>query len=127
MKFKKLFAVWKSFLFHFEQNLPSCLRSIVIHFSSLILVQSVFFVFFSRILKYSRLLPLFVFPRCECVYTHQAGRTPALQQNWQSSEESQHFKENTIFNEHSVLESGGNERTDRKVEQRRDREHADRH
>ena len=27
-----------------------------------------------------------VFPRCQCVYTHQAGRTPALQQNWQSSE-----------------------------------------
>ena len=28
-----------------------------------------------------------------------AGRTPALQQNWQSSEKSQHFKEkNPIFN-----------------------------
>ena len=33
------------------------------------------------------------FPRCQCVYTQQAGRTPALQQNWQSSEKSQNFKE----------------------------------
>ena len=32
-----------------------------------------------------------------------AGRTPALQQNWQSSEKSQHFKEKTtIFNKHPV-------------------------
>ena len=38
-----------------------------------------------------------VFPRCQCVYTHQAGRTPALQQNWQSSEISQHFKEKTQY------------------------------
>ena len=30
--------------------------------------------------------PFYVFPRCQCVYTHQVGRTPALQQNWQSSE-----------------------------------------
>ena len=30
------------------------------------------------------------------------SRTPALQQNWQSSEKSQHFKEKTIFNEHPV-------------------------
>ena len=30
-----------------------------------------------------------VFPRSQCVYTHtQAGRKPALQQNWQSSEKS---------------------------------------
>ena len=34
-----------------------------------------------------------VFPRCQCVYTHQAGRKPALKQNWQSSEKSQNFKE----------------------------------
>ena len=55
---------------------------------------------FSKILKYSGLLP---FPRCQCVYTHQAGRKPALQQNWQSSEKSQNFKEkNTISNEHPV-------------------------
>ena len=60
-------------------------------------------VFFLKISKYSRLLPFTVFPRCQCVYTHQAGRTPALQQNWQSSEKSQHFKEkNTIFNKHPV-------------------------
>jgi len=36
------------------------------------------------------------------VYTHEAGRTPALQQNWQSSEKSQHLKKQ-IFNEHPVL------------------------
>ena len=52
-------------------------------------------VFFSKILKYSRLLPFSVFSRCQCVYTYQAGRTPALQQNRQSSEKSQHFKEKT--------------------------------
>ena len=32
-----------------------------------------------------------------CVYTHQAGRKPALQQNWQSSEKSQNFKEKTQY------------------------------
>ena len=32
-----------------------------------------------------------------CVYTHQAGRTPALQQNWQSSEKSQNFKGKTQY------------------------------
>ena len=49
--------------------------------------------FFSKILKYSGLWPFSVFPRCQCVYTHQAGRTPAQQQNWQSSENSQNLKE----------------------------------
>ena len=43
-------------------------------------------VFLSKILKYSGLLPFSVFLRRHCVYTHQAGRTPALQQNWQRSE-----------------------------------------
>ena len=33
-----------------------------------------------------KILPFSVFPRCQCVYTHRAGRKPALQQNWQSSE-----------------------------------------
>ena len=42
-------------------------------------------VFFAKVLKYSGLLPLSVLPRCQCVYTHQTGRTPAVQQNWQSS------------------------------------------
>ena len=42
-------------------------------------------------------IPNSVFPRCPCVYTRQAGRKPALQQNWQSSEKSQHFKEKTQF------------------------------
>ena len=54
-------------------------------------------VFFSEIFKYSGLWPFSVFPRCQCVYTHQAGRTPALQQNWQSSEKSQNFKEKTQY------------------------------
>ena len=60
-------------------------------------------VFFSKILKYSGLWPFSVFPRRQCVYTHQAGSTQALQQNWQSSEKSQHLKEKTIFNEHPVI------------------------
>ena len=34
---------------------------------------------FSKILKYSGLLPFFVFLRCHCVHTHQAGRTPAAE------------------------------------------------
>ena len=45
---------------------------------------------FSKILIY---IPDSVFSRCQCVYTDQAGRTPALQQNWQSSENSKKFKE----------------------------------
>ena len=45
-------------------------------------------VFFSKILKHSGLLPFSVFPRCQCVYTHQAGRTPALRQ---SSEKFRNF------------------------------------
>ena len=61
---------------------------------------SLYIVFFSKILKYSG--PFSVFPRRQCVYTHRAGRIPALQQNWQSSEKSQNFNENTIFIEHPV-------------------------
>ena len=45
--------------------------------------------FFQRFLEYSGLWPFSVFPCCQCVYTHQAGRTPALQQ---SSEKSHFFK-----------------------------------
>ena len=47
-----------------------------------------------KILKYSGLFPFSVFHRC---HFHQAGRTPALQQNWQSSERSQNFKEKTQY------------------------------
>ena len=54
-------------------------------------------VFFPKILKYSRLSAFSVFPQCQCEYTHQAGTTPALQQNWQSSEKSQNFKEKTQY------------------------------
>ena len=43
-------------------------------------------VFFLKMLKYSGLWHFSVFPLCPCVYIHVAGRTPALQQNWQSSE-----------------------------------------
>ena len=60
-------------------------------------------VFFSNILKYSGLLPLSVFPRVLCVYTHQAGRTPALLQNWQSSEKSQKFKGKTQYLMNTLL------------------------
>ena len=35
-------------------------------------------VFFPKILKYSGLWPFSVLPRCQCVYTHKAGRKPAL-------------------------------------------------
>ena len=58
-------------------------------------------VFFLEDFKYSGLLPYSVFLGVS-VCTHQAGRTSALQQNWQSSEKSQSFKEKTIFNEHPV-------------------------
>ena len=50
-------------------------------------------VFFSKILKFSRLWPFSVFPRCQCVYTHKAGRKPAPKRNWQSSEKSKILKE----------------------------------
>ena len=53
--------------------------------------------FFPKILEYSGLWSFSVFPCCQCVYTHQAGRTPALQQNWKSSEKSQNFKEKTQY------------------------------
>ena len=36
----------------------------------------------------------------------QAGRTPALQQNWQSSENHNILRKNTIFNEHLVESDG---------------------
>ena len=47
--------------------------------------------------RFFRNIPGSVFPRCQCVYTHQAGRKQALQQNWQSSEKSQNFKEKHNF------------------------------
>ena len=56
-------------------------------------------VLFFKDFEIFRTLAFFCFPS---VYTHQAGRTPAPQQYWQSSEKSQKFKENTIFNEHPV-------------------------
>ena len=58
---------------------------------------------FYKILKYSGLLPFSVFPWRQCVYAHQAGRTPVLQQNWQSSEKYQILRKSTIINEHPVL------------------------
>ena len=53
--------------------------------------------FFSKILKY---IPDSGRSRfSSVVYTDviMAGRTPTLQQNWQSSEKSQHFKEKTQY------------------------------
>ena len=47
---------------------------------------------FSKIFKvYSGLWPHSVSPWCQCVYT-MAGQTPALQQNLQTSEKSQHLR-----------------------------------
>ena len=48
--------------------------------------------FLEDFIIYSSLWPLSVSPRCQCVYT-MAWQTPALQQNLQSSEKLQHFKE----------------------------------
>ena len=53
--------------------------------------------FFSKRFKYSGLWPFSVVPRRHSVYTHRAGRTQALQQNWQSSENSQYLKEKTQY------------------------------
>ena len=52
---------------------------------------------FVCLLIYRVFIKYCVFPRCQCVYTHQAGRKPALQQNWKSSEKSQNFKEKTQY------------------------------
>ena len=43
--------------------------------------------------------PFPVFPLCQFMYTHQTGRTPALQQNWKKNHI---LRKNTIFNEHPV-------------------------
>ena len=58
---------------------------------------------FSKILIY---FPDSAFPRRQCVYTHRAGQTPALQQNWQSSENHKIVWKNTIFKEHPVCGGG---------------------
>ena len=59
--------------------------------------------FFSKILKYIPDSGLSRFPLSVSVSVYtMTGQTPALQQNLQSSEKSQYFKENTIFNEHPV-------------------------
>ena len=68
-------------------------------------LQVHYILFFFRIFK--NIPDFFCFPsvlvcvrtqgRCQCVYTHKAGRKPTLQQNWQSSEKSQSFKEKTQF------------------------------
>ena len=52
---------------------------------------------FSKDFRIFRTWSFSVFPWVQCVYTHQAGRTPTLQQNWQSSEKSQHFREKTQY------------------------------
>ena len=53
-------------------------------------------VFFSTDSKIFRTLAFLCFPSVSvCVYTCRAGRTSALQQNWQGLEKSQNFKETT--------------------------------
>ena len=56
------------------------------------------------ILEYFELWSFSVFPWCQ--YTHQAGRTPALQQNWQSPEKSQNLKEKTQYLMNTLYVSG---------------------
>ena len=63
---------------------------------------------FLKILKYFGLWPFSVLPWCQCVYTRQAGRSPALQQNWQSSEKSLDFKEKTQYLMNTLQVNGGN-------------------
>ena len=60
---------------------------------------------FIKYCVFSEFLKIFrtVYTRCQCVYTHQAGRKPALQQTWHSSENHKILrKKTTIFNEHPV-------------------------
>ena len=59
-----------------------------------------YYVFFGDLRIYSTLASL-GFPS---VCTQWQVKTQRLQQNWQMSEKSQHFKENAIFNEHPVYE-----------------------
>ena len=65
----------------------------------LFIVQCVHLVLFVlEYFKIFRTLAFLCLPPCQCVYTHQAGRTPAaLQQNWKSSEKSQTFKIKTQY------------------------------
>ena len=69
---------------------PSIILIIYLSIYRVFIKYCVFFLIFQNI-------PNSVFPRCQFVYTKQAGRNPALQQNWQSSEKSQNFKENTQY------------------------------
>ena len=62
-----------------------------------IFVQSVLYRVFIKycvFFKYSGFWPFSVFPRCQCVCTHQAGRKPALQQNLQKTQ----YLMNTLYN-----------------------------
>ena len=52
---------------------------------------------FSKDFEIFRTLTFLCFSWCQCLYTHQAGRKPALQQYWQSSEKSQNFKEKAQY------------------------------
>ena len=53
--------------------------------------------FFAEDFKILRTLAFPCFPWCQFVYTHKAGRKPALLQKWQSSEKSQSLKEKTQY------------------------------
>ena len=94
----KIFCTNYSFQGYNQLN-ALALEDFVMKFNSQIYrVYIKYCVFFPKILKHFGLWPFSVFPRCQCVYTHQAGRKPALQQNWQSSKKSQNFKE-----KHNIL------------------------
>ena len=59
---------------------------------------SLIIVFFSENFKIFQTLVFLCLPSVSVVvHTHQTGRKPVLQQNWQSFEKSQHFKEKTQY------------------------------
>ena len=62
---------------------------------------------FPKILKYSGLWLFSVFPRCQCVYTHQAGRTPRCSRTGRVQKNYKILRKNTIFNEHPVCSLKG--------------------
>ena len=73
--------VWEQVQLHYRLNLQPPTGS------------SLNIVFFPKILKYSELWPFSVLPRCQCVYTHKAGRKPALAAELAEFRKIQNFKE----------------------------------
>ena len=81
IKSKKIFFNIHTYTYVCIKKTRKCLAKI--YFDKIFRAYRVFikYCFFSKILIY---IPDSVFSRCQCVYTQQAGRTPALQQNRQS-------------------------------------------